>query len=94
MLPLAAAGDERRWMAIHVRPVAWDRIFTHALGLVGLATTRVDDRLEFRGGALHWTAGSFWTTIRLRLPPASSKKNALVSSGLLKAARYADERHA
>lgn len=94
VLPLATAGDERRWLALHVRPVAWDRIFTRALALVGLESTRRDNRLEFRGGALGWTPGWFWTTIRLRLPPASPKKNALVSSGLLKAARYAEERSA
>jgi hypothetical protein len=82
---------ERVWYAVHRRPVAWADLFASALALVGFRPESATDGLQFGGGSLHWTRGLLWTTIRLRLPPCSEKKAALLAAGLLKAARYASE---
>ena len=81
-----------RWLALHRRPVAWDGIFSPALALVGFECASENEALQFGNGRLDWTRGPFWTTIRLRLPPCSPKKAALLAVGLFKAARYANER--
>ena len=80
-----------RWLALHVRQVPWDRVFSPALMLVGFPCQCAGETLQFGEGRLDWTPGTFWTTIRLRLPPCSPKKAALLASGLFKAARYAAE---
>jgi hypothetical protein len=90
---LPARGGEEVWIALHQRPVAWGGIFIPALALVGIrAEASGLDRLQFDGGKLIWTRETFWTTIRLQLPPCSAKKRALLAMGLLKAARYAEHR--
>ena len=79
------------WHAIHRRPVAWENIFGAALSLIGHRAVPDTHGLAFGdGGAVHWTRGAMWTTIRLRLPPCSAKKAELLEAGLLKAARYAE----
>ena len=83
-----------RWLALHQRPIAWGDIFSPALALVGFACVSAGEALQFGEGRLDWTKGAFWTTIRLRLPPCSPKKAALLAAGLLKAARYASRRPA
>jgi hypothetical protein len=77
------------WLAFHTRRVKWDEIFAPALMLVGFPCVRAGEALQF-DGRLDWTSGTFWTTIRLRLPPCSPKKATLLAAGLFKAARYAD----
>lgn len=79
------------WLALHTQRVPWADIFSPALALVGFPSTYTDEALRFGEGRLDWTRGAFWTTIRLRLPPCSPKKAALLATGLLKAARYAEE---
>jgi hypothetical protein len=64
-------------------------VFQPTLALLGFSTEEVAAGLSFGAGSLHWTSGPFWTTLRLRLPPCSPKKAALLAAGLLKAARYA-----
>jgi hypothetical protein len=80
------------WCAVHWRPVRWSSIFRAALALVGIGCDTTPEGLQLVGGSLNWTTGPFWTTIRVQLPPCGPKKAALLTSGLLKAARYADER--
>ena len=92
VLRLPAEDGCHRWLALHVRPVPWGRIFSPALMLVGFSCEGVGEALQFGDGRLDWTSGAFWTTIRLRLPPCSPKKAALLAAGLFKAARYANER--
>jgi hypothetical protein len=77
------------WYALHRRPVAWSAIFGPALLLVGFRHELEADGLSFGGGSLRWTTRRFGTAIRLQLPPCSERKAALLASGLLKAARYA-----
>ena len=81
-----------RWLALHRRPIAWGDIFSPALALVGFASVSASEALQFGEGRLDWTTGAFWTTIRLRLPPCSPKKAALLAAGLFKAARYASRK--
>jgi hypothetical protein len=81
-----------RWVALHSRPIAWGDIFSPALAHVGFSCMSRGEALQFGDGRLDWTRGAFWTTIRLRLPPCSPKKAALLAAGLFKAARYAHER--
>jgi hypothetical protein len=81
-----------RWLALHRRRIAWADIFTPALALVGFSCVSSEEALQFGDGRLDWTRRAFWTTIRLRLPPCSPKKAALLAAGLFKAARYANER--
>ena len=77
------------WCAMHRRAVPWADLFAPALTLVGFTCERDGEALRFGdGGRIHWTKGPLWTTIRLRLPPCSEKKAALLEAGLLKAARY------
>lgn len=95
VFPLPSSGGphgSHAWCALHWRPVVWGNVFRPTLALMGLGCEGIDEALQLTGGSLHWTTGEFWTTIRLQLPPCSPKKAALLASGLLKAARYADER--
>jgi hypothetical protein len=86
-------GGERgaTWCALHGETVNWDGIFRSALMLVGFQAVAETGGLRFGdGGVVGWTRAPLWTTIRLRLPPCSEKKAALLEAGLLKAARYAE----
>jgi len=77
------------WRAWHRAPVAWDELFAPALLLVGYGSECRNGAVRFGdGGSIDWTSGALWTTIRLRLPPCSEKKAALLANGLLKVARY------
>jgi hypothetical protein len=81
------------WCAFHRRAVDWTLVLAPALALVGLAAVPRDDGISFGdGGSIDWTRGPLWTTIRLRLPPCSDRKAALLAAGLLKAARYGEGR--
>jgi hypothetical protein len=92
VIPLSKSDASHVWCALHVRKIAWAPIFGPTLDLLGLGGESNGEALRFAGGSLDWTNGAFWTTIRLRLPPCSPKKAALLAAGLLKAARYAGER--
>jgi hypothetical protein len=93
VIRLPARDGDEVWIALHQRPVAWGGIFVPALALVGIrAEPSEEATLTFAGGKLIWTRETFWTTIRLHLPPSSAKKRALLAMGLLKAARYAQHR--
>ena len=77
------------WCAFHRREIGWAGLFAPALLLVGFASEQDPGGMRFGdGGAISWTRGVLWTTIRLRLPPCSERKAALLAAGLLKAARY------
>lgn len=89
VLPAPAGDGVRVWIALHHRPVEWPAIFSGAVSLLGYAGAPEPDGLVFKDGSVRWTRGPMWTTIRLRLPSGSPKKQALVAAGLLKAARYA-----
>ena len=79
------------WCAFHRGTVNWEGIFRTALLLVGFQAATATGELRFGdGGVLRWTRAPLWTTIRLRLPPCSTKKTALLAARLLKAARYAE----
>jgi hypothetical protein len=93
VIPLRGRDGGDLWIALHHRPVAWGSVFAPALALVGIrAEASEDGMLRYDGGKLIWTRETFWTTIRLHLPPCSAKKRALLAMGLLKAARYAQPR--
>jgi hypothetical protein len=94
VLRLSERDGCQRWLALHTRRVPWEEIFSPALILIGFPCERGGEALQFGGGRLDWTTGAFWTTIRLRLPPCSPKKAALLAAGLFKAARYAEARGA
>lgn len=82
------------WRAFHRRQVNWAVIIAPALGLVGFAPEHRLNGMSFGdGGSIDWTSGALWTTIRLRLPPCSDRKAALLAAGLLKAARYGEGRN-
>lgn len=89
VIPAPAEDAARVWIALHRRPVEWSAIFSGAVSLLGYAAAPEPDGLRFKDGSVRWTRGPMWTTIRLRLPSGSPKKQALVAAGLLKAARYA-----
>jgi hypothetical protein len=81
------------WYALHRRPIDWPLVLTPALSLVGFSAAMRTDGITFGdGGSIDWTRGALWTTIRLRLPPCSDRKAALLAAGLLKAARYGEGR--
>ena len=92
VIPLSTSASSHLWRALHVRPVSWARVFRPPLDLLGLGAEEAAEALRFTGGRVDWTRSAFWTTIRLQLPPCSPKKAALLAAGLLKAARYGDER--
>jgi hypothetical protein len=86
---MRASDREFVWRAWHRAPVLWSELFAPALLLVGYGCECEDGAVRFGdGGSIHWTSGAMWTTIRLRLPPCSEKKAALLADGLLKVARY------
>ena len=90
VLRTGSAGGSSVWYALHRRPIDWAGVLQPALLLVGFAPVATPGGLTFGdGGAVHWTEGALWTTIRLRLPPCSPRKAELLQAGLLKAARYA-----
>ena len=79
------------WYAFHRRAIDWAMVLTPALALVGFGSAARTDGIVFgHGGSIDWTRGALWTTIRLRLPPCSDRKAALLAAGLLKAARYGE----
>jgi hypothetical protein len=81
------------WYAFHRRRVDWHLVLTPALALVGFVAVSTDGGISFGdGGSIDWTRDALWTTIRLRLPPCSDRKAALLAAGLLKAARYGEGR--
>ena len=88
--PVPGRDGEVVWLAWHRAPVAWAELFAPALLLVGYGSECDVAAVRFgEGGSIHWTRGTLWTTIRLRLPRCSEKKAALLATGLLKVARYA-----
>lgn len=89
VIATAVRGGSTTWYALHRRPVDWSRVFVPALRLLGYRPVPAPAEVRFGDGALRWTAGPLWTTIRLQLPPCPERKAALLASGLLKAARYA-----
>ena len=81
------------WRAFHRRPIDWTLVLTPALSLIGFSVAARAGGITFGdGGSIDWTRGALWTTIRLRLPPCSDRKAALLAAGLLKAARYGEGR--
>ena len=89
VLPARGRDGAVTWRALHRRPIDWARLFEAPLRLLGYRTIAEPGGVRFGDGSLHWTTGAMWTTIRLRLPPCSERKAALLAAGLLKAARYA-----
>jgi hypothetical protein len=91
VVKLPGSGGGVTWCAVHSGAVNWESIFRSALLLVGFQAVVEAGGVRFgEGGVLGWTRAPLWTTIRLRLPPCSEKKAALLEAGLLKAARYAE----
>lgn len=89
VIKVSTAEATHLWIALHRRPVAWPVIFSGAVSLLGYAPAAEPEGVRFRDGSVRWTPGPMWTTVRLRLPSGSPKKQALVAAGLLRAARYA-----
>ena len=68
--------NDARWLAVHRRRPAWEKIFAETLDML---STRCE--IVCREG---WC----WTLMDARLENVSPKKRELIAAALLKAARY------
>lgn len=80
----------RRCLILHLQAPDWRSLFERTLDLMMIAVEPVPGGVRFRGGVavVVWRASRFWTLIEMDLTGLSPKKEALVTDGLLKAARY------
>jgi hypothetical protein len=93
LVVVLSRGDgsaEARWRSIHLTQPAWDRIFAQGLQLLDLPAILQGQSLDFGEGLgqLNWTGNRYWTTIGLRFLRGSARKREVMTTALLKTARY------
>jgi hypothetical protein len=82
-----AAGCERWWTPSGT-PHDWGSILQGPLALLGLGPQLDGRSITCRIGSVAWTQSRRWATMELHLDGGSVTKRTLVTTALLKAARY------
>jgi hypothetical protein len=83
------AGVES-WWSPHFTSRDWSPILEARLTLLTLSpASGGSNSLTCRLGRIEWTAGRYWSRIFVRFERGSDRKRTLVTTALLKAARYA-----
>jgi hypothetical protein len=90
-LPFAGGRTRARWLSLHVEPPDWIALFSRACDLMLIevkACGPCDLTVGNNAGHLCWRQTLGWTIIELELAGMSEKKQTVVRTALLKAARY------
>jgi hypothetical protein len=90
-VPFAGGSPRARWLALHRQPPDWLALFSRAFDLMMVevkANGLSDLVVGNSAGHLCWRQGRGWTVVDLDLRGMSKKKQTVVRTALLKAARY------
>lgn len=83
-------GVEERWVSVRRTPPHWEKIFGSTLDLIWLPNTRQPGSIQLSDerGFIIWHESRWLTRITIRLQGFSARKQSLVATTLLKAARF------
>jgi hypothetical protein len=86
----SANALEERWVSFRCVPPNWEKIFGSTLDLLWLPNTRRPGSIELHGqhGFITWGETRRLTKIAVRIEGFSARKESLIVSTLLKAARF------
>jgi hypothetical protein len=81
---------EEGWISLRRVPPNWEKIFSSTLDLIWLPNTPQPGLIQLNDdqGLITWNEGRWTTRITIRLQGFSARKQSLVATTLLKAARF------